>query len=53
MIDRVLVLERMLESSMRQEVKKTKGAWIIPFILLAVVLAIVFFFVYVRKMDRN
>ncbi|KNB44632.1 hypothetical protein JH06_1924 [Blastocystis sp. subtype 4] len=36
--NRILVLEKMLDASMKQEVKKTKGAWVIPFILLAVVL---------------
>lgn len=49
MIDRILVLEKMLDASMKQEVKKTKGAWVIPFILLAVVLVVVFFFVYVSE----
>ena len=49
MMNRISVLEKMLDASMKQEVKKTKGAWIIPFILLAVVLAVVFFFIYVSE----
>ena len=45
--NRIRLLEKMLDSSMKQEVKKKSGSWMIPFVLLSIVLAIVFFFVYV------
>lgn len=41
-------LERLLNANMEKEVKKTKGAWILPFLLLVVVLGVVFFYIYVR-----
>lgn len=45
--NRISVLEKMLDNSLKQEVKKKSSSWILPFLLLSVVLSIVFFFVYV------
>ncbi|KAK8812777.1 hypothetical protein WA538_002511 [Blastocystis sp. DL] len=44
--NRLTALEKMLDSSMKREVKKSKGTWVVPFVLLVVVLVAVFFFIY-------
>ena len=49
--NRISVLEKMLDNSLKQEVKKKSSNWILPFLLLSVVLSIVFFFVYVRALQ--
>lgn len=46
---RLTALEKMLDSSMKREVKKSKGTWVVPFVLLVVVLVAVFFFIYVGE----
>lgn len=45
--ERITYLEKMLEENLKQEVKKKSGAWIVPFILLAVCLVFVFAYAYV------
>ena len=49
---RITLLEKMLEENLQQEVKKKSGAWIVPFVLLAVCLVIVFAYAYV-SMERR
>ena len=49
MRDRLTALEKMLDSSMKREMKKSKGTWVVPFVLLVAVLLVVFFFIYVRE----
>lgn len=45
--DRIATLEKMLEDNLHKEVQKKSSAWVMPFILLAVVLALVFMYAYV------
>ena len=45
--NRISVLEKMLDNSLKQEVKKSSGTWIVPFLLLVVVIVAVMGFSFV------
>ena len=47
--ERVSALEKMLDTTLKSEVSKKSFAWIIPFAILALVLAFIFGFAYVRN----
>ena len=45
--NRISVLEKMLDNSLKQEVKKSSGTWIVPFLLLVVIIVAVMGFSFV------
>lgn len=45
--DRIATLEKMLEDNLHKEVQKKSSAWVMPFVILAIVLALVFMYAYV------
>ena len=50
---RIRNLETMLENSVKREVKKKSGSWIVPFVILSVLLSGVFYYVYVVEIVKE